>query len=174
MLGALLVPAMQASPVNLDGLLSSPPFNGPTATAPVAASSDAALEFRSVLVERGEFLFSLYDSSSRRSLWVGLNEPGNPYVVQSYDSSAGQVVVQYQGRALTLPLKQAKVVAMAQNAPTPPAIATQPPVITTPNVAPEASSTEATRLAAVADEIRRRRALRQQATQANAAPPGRN
>ncbi len=175
MLSALLVPTMQASPVNLDGLVSSPPFNGPTAAAPIAASNDAALEFRGVLVERGELLFSLYDSSSRSSLWVGMNEPGNPYVVRSYDSNAASVAVQFQGRTLTLLLKQAKVVAMAQAAPQPPAVATQSPANTPPNATPQASATEATRLAAVADEIRRRRALRQQAAQANtAANPGRN
>lgn len=170
----LQLPALRAGPVDLDGLLSRSPFSGPTSAVTVASNIDSALEFRGVLVDRGETFFSLYEASSRSSLWVGLNEAGNPYVVQNYDSSTAQVVVQYQGRTLTLPLKQAKVVAAAAVA-APAAVTNLPPANSVQSVAPAAPAEEARRLAAVADEIRRRRALRQQTTQASApASPSRN
>lgn len=163
-----------AGPVNLDGLVSNSPFSGPAAAPVVVGNTDSALELRGVLVDRGETFFSLYDSSSRSSRWVGLNEPGNPFVVQQYDSTSAQAVVQYQGRNLILSLKQAKVVAIAA-APTSAATNRPPPANPPASAAPGATADEARRLAAVADEIRPRRTLRQRAIQPDAlATRGRN
>jgi hypothetical protein len=160
-----------STPASLDGLVKNSPFSGPAATAGVA--SDAPLELRGVLVDAGEYFFSLYDPSSRTSMWVGLKEPGNPFIVQSYDSTKGVATVEYKGRTLDLALKQAKVVALAGNLPP-----TGPTTVTLTNAVPAPNSNEATRLAAVAEEIRRRRALRAQAVQTPAVrpanPPTRN
>lgn len=164
-----------APSANLDSLASNSPFSGRSAPLAAASTPDSSLEFRSIMVDRGETFFSFYDAATRSSLWVGLNEPGNPFVVQQYDSRTDQVVVQHQGRTLTLSLKQAKVVALAATAAPPPSASNQSPSVNQPAaVAPVPPADEARRLAAVADEIRRRRALRQQATQANTVPPGRN
>lgn len=155
------------APTNLDDLVKNSPFGAPSATA-TGVTNDAPLEFRGVLVDGGEYFFSLYDPTTRFSQWVGLNEPGNPFIVHSYDRDKSVAAVEYQGRTLTLTLKQAKVVALA------PSAAGAPPVPA--GVAPNAAVTSATddsiRLAAVAEEIRRRRALRaQQAGRPPSAPP---
>lgn len=169
-----LMPALPATPAwaaptNLDSLVSNSPFN-PVASTTAGPVAETALEFRGVLVDRGETFFSLYDPSARTSMWVGLKEPGNPFTVQSYDAAKGLVQVEYRSRTLSLVLKQAKVVALGSN----PA-AGGPATGTPATVAPGANPNEATRLAAVAEEIRRRRALRAQAQQAGEKPtPAKN
>ncbi len=162
------LPALGAGPINLDVLLSNSPFSGSAAPATGNTKADPTLEFRGMFVDRGETFFSLYDVSARSSLWVGLNEPGNPFVVQSYDSAKVQVTVQYQGKTTTLPLKQAKVTALAS----PAAAGNQAPAVPPPVMA-AAPIEEASRLAAVAEEIRRRRASRPPTVQPGppAAPP---
>lgn len=169
-----LMPALPATPAwaapaNLDSLVSNSPFN-PVASTTAGPVAETALEFRGVLMDGGEYFFSLYDPSTRTSMWVGLKEPGNPFTVQSYDAAKGLAQVEYRSRTLSLALKQAKVVALAGNP-----SAGVPSAGTPPVVAPAANPTEATRLAAVAEEIRRRRALRTQANQAADKPaPAKN
>lgn len=153
-----------SAPANLGDLVRNSPFSGPTA-ATAGSVADASLEFRGVLVDGGEFFFSLYDPATRFSLWVGLNEPGNLFTVHSYDSAKGVAAVEYKGRTLNLTLKPAKVIALAPSAPgAPPAPGGVPP-----NATAAAATDDASRLAAVAEEIRRRRALRAQ--QAVQTPP---
>jgi len=162
-------PPAWATPAQLDSLVSNSPFN-PVASTTAGPGAETALEFRGVLVDRGETFFSLYDPSSRTSMWVGLKEPGNPFTVQSYDAAKGLAQVEYRGRTLPLALKQAKVAALVSNP-----VAGGPAAGTPPSVAPAANPNEATRLAAVAEEIRRRRALRAQANQAADKPaPAKN
>lgn len=158
------LPARGAGPINLDVLLSNSPFSGPAVPATVNTKADPTLEFRGMFVDRGETFFSLYDVSARSGLWVGVNEPGNPFVVQGYDSAKAQVTVLYQGRTLTLPLKQAKVAATASLVAGPAAAGNQTPAAP-PSVLAAAPVEEASRLAAVAEEIRRRRASRQPTVQ---------
>jgi hypothetical protein len=172
--GLLLVVATgrAATPAtdSLSGLLQNSPFGTP-ATTTATPEAAKALEFRGVFVDRGEAFFSLYDSSTRVSRWVGLKEEGNPFVVRSYDAAKGEVQVDYQGRTLTLGLKQARVVASV--APPVPAAGPAPPPAAagvTPALAAGSQPDEAVRLAQIAEEIRRRRALRQQTLQAQ--PPG--
>ena len=171
LLPTLHLTVAQAAPADLDGLAKNSPFSGAPATA-TGNSADTPLEFRGVLVDRGETFFSLFEVSTRQSLWVGLKEAGNPYLVQNYDSNTAQLQVQYQGKTLILPLKQAKVGTMVATAP---ANNQLPAGNNQPNVSANAPADEARRLAAVAEEIRRRRALRQQAIQASPpVPPPRN
>ena len=165
-----------AAPANLESLLQNSPFGNPAGAA-AGVRPDATLEFRSVLLDRGEPFFSLYEASSHSSLWVGLNEPGNPFKVQGYDRDKATVTVEYQSRTLTLPLKQAKIVALAPvQAATPnpnlPGNSSGPMVTGAPGTGgpqpmanPGSPSEDAARLSAIADEIRRRRALRQQPPQ---------
>lgn len=144
---------------SLDGLLKNSPFGG-RGLDPAAATS--ALELHGVFVDQGEVFFSLYETSSRSARWVGLNETGNPFTVRSYDATKAEVKVLYQGHEISLGLKQAKVVALVAPPPVPAAGPVPAPAVAvvsgtgTPN-------DEAIRLAAIAQEISRRRALRQQA-----------
>jgi len=146
------------APAKWDSLTGNSPFPSPPAAASVAA--DAGLEFRGVLVDGGEHLFCIYDPSARLSRWVGANEPGNPFTVQSYDADQATVAVQYGGRVLSLALKQAKVVLLVQNPPPAQPAPLPPPAASVGTAGVEESS----RLTAAVEEIRRRRTLRIQAT----------
>jgi len=161
--GRLAAQGADAPPEAYNSLLTNSPFGPRAAANGAAAASATPLELRSVIVDSGEVLFSLFDTSSRSSRWVGLNEPGNPFTVRSYDSAKGEVKVNYQGRELVLGLKQATIIALAAppvSAPVPPPTGKpQPAVASTP------ANDEAVRLAQIAEEIGRRRALRQQARQ---------
>lgn len=170
MLPTIPLTVARAAPADLDGLARNSPFSGPPAAA-AGNSANSPLEFRGVLVDHGETFFSLFEVSTHQALWVGLKEPGNPYIVQNYDSSTAQVLVQYQGKTVTLPLRQAKIGALAATGVAP----NQAPAAGTPsNVTTTAPGDDSRRMAAVAEEIRRRRALRQQAVQANPpVPPAR-
>ena len=149
-----------------NSLLQRSPFS--VATPGQQAAADAPLEFRSVLVDRGEFFFSIYQPSAHAGLWVSLNEPGNPFTVTAYDEKAETVKVSYQGRTLSLVLKESKIQAFVQKTPPPNATAPAPGAPLPAGVA--APADEANRLARIAEEIRRRRALRQQATPPPNAP----
>jgi hypothetical protein len=84
-----------------------------------------------------------------------LKEANQPYVVESYDSEKGSIQVKYRGQTMTLSLKLAQVIVQA-----PPANAAQSPANTPAVMTNAAPADEAGRLAQVAEEIRRRRALR--------------
>jgi hypothetical protein len=172
--GAAGLPGIAAEPAansSLDSLINSSPF-GQVANAPAAVQANP-LELRGVFVDKGETYFSLYEVSSRISRWVTVNETGNPFVVKGYDQTKGIARIEYQGREISLGLKQAKVVAMAAPTPAPnqPGPAPGQPVASPAN--PGAQPDEAARLAAIAEEIRRRRALRQQSVTSlpTATPP---
>lgn len=156
----------------LDELVKNSPFGNAPAPGAAGAQSDAQLEFRGVLVDGGETFFSLYDTSTRSSLWVGLNEPGNPFVVESYDEAKGSVSVNFRGRVLSVALKQARIVAMPA-APMPAPGAGGPPAVVAgaPGTVNAVPADEAARLSQIAEEIRRRRALRAQMMQQNANAP---
>ena len=142
-----------------NSLLQRSPFS--VATPGQQATADAPLEFRSLLFDHGEYFFSIYQPSTHAGLWVSLNEPGNPFSVLSYDEKTDTVKVDYQGRTLTLSLKESKIQAFVQKTPLPNATAPVPGAPVPAGVA--APADEANRLARIAEEIRRRRALRQQA-----------
>lgn len=169
LLALLALPALAQTPAapSLQNLVQNSPF-GTVAPAGQAAAAAGPLEFRGTFVDRGERFFSIADTSSKRAEWVALNESGRAFQVKNYDSESETVTLDYQGRSLSLKLRTAKITAMAMP---PPQVAApapgQPPTgVVLPAAAPTApGATEAQRLAQVAEEIRRRRALRQQAQQ---------
>lgn len=152
---ALLVVNSSGGGTPLDSLVQNSPFAPPTG-AP-AAVANTPLEFRGVLADGGEFFFSIYDPAARTSHWVGLAEPGLPFIVRSYDAAKQTIVADHQGRSLVLALKKAPVVAATVPVPTVSPVTMPPPELRPATGSPE----EAARLAAIAAEIRRRRELRQ-------------
>jgi hypothetical protein len=163
---ALAVPAgAETAAPGLPSLVANSPFGSTAVSGPTAAA--APLEFRGTFLDGGERFFSVLDSSTRRAEWVGLNEPGRAFTVKAYNAEQESITVEFQGRPLELRLHSARIAA----APAAPAVAAVPAVGPPPQALP--STGEAQRLAQVAEEIRRRRALRQQAQQAapNTAPP---
>src|SRR6478609_7289273 len=114
-LAALMGPAgaYSAEAVDLDELLKQSPFGQrPTENAPASAAA-TTLELRGIFTDQGEFFFSIYDTSSRSSRWVGLNETNDPFVVKSYDDAKNEAKIEYQGREIVLGLKQAKAAVLA-------------------------------------------------------------
>lgn len=155
------------------------PFLPPDAPAVVAgavSAQGAPIEFRGVVVIGGRQRFNFFDPARKQSVWVGLEEPGMPYRVTAYDAAGERVTVEVGGRVLTLALEKTKIasspppanVPVAGSAPAAPAAAAAPgvaPVVLNPTPADEAK-----RLEAIAAEVRRRRALRQQQPGPNPAP----
>lgn len=189
LLTVLPVVAAPASPPPtdpLDALVADSPFL-PTAGAgrKAAAGATGPLELRSVVFDRGAYLFSLYDQGSRQSAWVRLNESGYPFVARSFNRERDTLTVDYQGRSVVLDLLPAKMaIANGPGVPSaPPAlpnaaqsVAPQPAAAPAtngaapaannpaPNAPPAASAAitapnaaEAQRLQNLADETRRRR-----------------
>ena len=156
--------AARAETPALDNLVANSPFG----TAPgLHGKSDAAtpLEFRGVIYEGATAYFSIFEAGTRKSAWVELNEDGLNYVAKSYDAANAKLVVEFQGRTLTLALVQAP---KSAHAPLPLAANPPPPAGGNPAKAPPAPNPQLP--AQIAEEIRRRRALRQQAA-TPAAPP---
>lgn len=152
----------------MNTLVTNPPF-GQASSAPVPAGQESsALELRGVMMDRGDYFFSLHDVASRTSQWVGLKESGQPFLVESYDPAAGSVQVKYRNQAMTLSLKRSQV--MLQALPAGPVASAQAGPVPPAGVVSPANPDEATRLAQIAEEIRRRRAIRAQA--ANHFPQG--
>ena len=164
----VLLPALPAQaqlrPGLLDALVQDSPFRAATAGGGERPEGGPAqFEFRGVVAEADGFSFSIYDGNRHTGEWVKLDEPGRAYVARRYDPAKDTLAIEHDGQTKTLTLKRARVQAVAQ---VQPAAASPPPLPTTGNAtAPPATSTtnaqEAQRLQNIAEEIRRRRALRQ-------------
>ncbi len=165
------VAVVRATPPTIEGLLSNSPF-GTVASSTAGARANQPLEYRGIMVENGAPYFSIFEVSTHSSAWVGLNESGNPFTVKSYDDTKDQVTVDYHGQTIIVPMKVAKVVALAMPPPVqvgaggPGPVPMPGPVVgQSPNGGGNTPAEEAARLSAVAEEIRRRRALRAQLPQ---------
>jgi len=161
---------------------SASPFMPPQAAVSNTPTAGAPLEFRGFM-ETGEGMrFRLFDPARKTGSWVKLNERDTTLDVlakQFTDTpNAETLVVEHQGRTLTLAQRVSKVVSSgsaAQNiAPPPqPTMTNVPPAVTQAVVVNPTPADEARRLEAVASEVARRRALREQASQqmGQGAPP---
>lgn len=161
-LGAVAASAADAAKPSLDSLVKNSPF-GSAASPGAPGPESGTLEFRGVIMDNGEQFFSFFEPANRQSQWVKLNEAGAPYTVQSYDSATQTVKVLYRSQPLTLTLKRAQVIVQAPPPVPMPGPGGAPVASPAAVVNPGApSADEAARLAQVAEEIRRRRALRAQ------------
>jgi hypothetical protein len=148
-------------------LLSNSPFApvGPGA----AAGGDKSVEFRGMFTEQNNTYFSILDTATQKSAWVGMNETGHPFVVRSYNASNDTVTVELGGHNVNLALKHAAVQLAA---------ATPKPAAPAPNGGPEGGPQrngrwmqnvmgadgrpDPKRMEAFIEEMRRRRAQRMQ------------
>lgn len=165
LLGLLPVAApAQSRPVSLAPLVRDSPFL-PRPGAAAAESGPAQFEFRGLVFENGGYSFSVYDQGRRYACWLRLDEPDHSLVARRFDPAKETLTIEQNGLQLTLPLKRAKVQALAAGAPAP--LPTAVPVPPNPAAAPPPApaavnnAQEAQRLQSIADEIRRRRGLRQ-------------
>jgi hypothetical protein len=147
------------------------PFMPPQA-ATTGPTPGAPLEYRGYL-ETGEGrLFRIYDPSKKASTWVKVDERNTDFGVtaKQYDEGQKTLTIDFQGKTITLAERESKVVSSgAAPAALPPPIAPVPtnvsPAVTQAVVLNPTPADEQRRLDAVAAEVARRRALREQATQ---------
>lgn len=151
------------------------PFMAPQAAANNAPTAGAPLEFRALIETAEGVQFRLYDPAKKTGTWVKLNERNSELEVlaKQHDEGHKTLTIEHQGRTLTLAMREAKVVSSGSAAQ---AMMPPPPPMPMPasNVAPAVTQAvvlnptpadEQRRLEAVAAEVARRRALREQATQ---------
>ena len=144
------------------------------AAATTAVTEGAALELRGVMDTGSGMLFGIFDPAKKVSVWSKLNEKDHDFVVKSYDAANETVTVQHGGRTLNLAMRASKVASSGQATAPPPmsAPAAMPSAVTQSVVLNPTPADEQRRLEAVAAEVRRRRALREQASiQAANQPP---
>lgn len=166
--------AASGQAASFDSLLNNSPFNAPAAAAAAASES---LELRGVIIEEdGRASLNIYDTATKKATWVHVDEPGHSYLVRGFDSANDTATLEVNRRTVSLALKRANVqlAAAAPVAPPPAPVGVNLPAGTTaagqplpapganPAVAGAAGAPDQARLQAIADEIRRRRAMRAQ------------
>ena len=171
----VLVAAMFAARGGAQLAAVSPFAPTQTAAAVGAPTPGAPLEFRGTMESAEGTLFCIRDPARKAGAWVKLNErePTLDFVVKQHEGSGDNdtVVVEQGGRSFTLPLHSAKVVSsgaagnLAPPPPMPQYIPNVPPAVINSVVVNPTPADEQRRLEAVAAEVARRRALREQATQ---------
>ena len=150
-----------SAPDKLNGLLDNSPFGVSRANAAAGNATADPLEFRSVYEEKGNKYFSIYDTATHRSTWVELNDPVNGFSIKAYDGAHENITVDYHNKPLTLSLKRAAAVAQAAVPVSPVPLPGGVPPPNSPGLAAP-SPADAQRLQQIQEEIRRRRAQRQQ------------
>ena len=162
---SLLAPlAVHATQTNLNGLLQNSPF-GSTAGNKIE-NRPTPLEFRGVMAEGETYYFSIYAQSDSRSEWLEQDErSAKNYVIKSYDAAKQELTLEYQGQALTLALSSSRNSTVAQRSS--PQASLQTPTTNPTTVQPARPENDAARLGKIAEEIKRRRALRQKAIAGN-------
>jgi hypothetical protein len=152
-------------------LAPASPFAPPDGVAAVTGENQP-LELRGILMDSAGYRFSVYDPVKKTGQWVRLNETGYNFTVRVHDVARDTITLDYQGRTLTLPLRNAKVVGMAV-----PTVPTEPVATSAsgPGLGPRPTAgasgmgpqikpptpEETARFNRAVEEINRRRALRE-------------
>jgi len=136
------------------------PLSGPTGAAAGQAADGSSYELRGIMTSGGVTKYCIYDATKKTSVWVGVNEHGAPFLIRAADPVHDTVTLEAGGQPMTLALHAAKVVSVAFGGSLagPPPGGSFGPVVLKPT--PE---DEQRRLQAIADEVRRRRQLRERA-----------
>jgi hypothetical protein len=142
-----------------------------------AAQANSPLELRGILALPDGYKFNVCDPTGHTNVWVGLKDSGQPIIVRACDVAHNTVTVEYQGRELTLSLPKSRITPMSMQSPM--AMMPQPQMMMGQGQMPPPSGNigvdqERQRLERIAEEIRRRRALRagMQSQQRFPGPPG--
>jgi hypothetical protein len=176
-LGALLVFPARAGAQAAD----ASPFLAPHAAGAAGQAPDgSSYELRGIMSTDRGFRFCIFDPGKKASVWVELNEPGHSFLVKAADPRRDSVTLQTSdGRELALVLREAKVASLNPGYAQPPAVAMAPgmppglapaPLGATNMVLNPTPEDNQRRLQAIADEVRRRRLLREQAQQQSQSP----
>jgi hypothetical protein len=149
---------------------------GPPEPSPVAR-----YELRSIMVLGGVHTFSLFDTTTSKGFWINLDETVEGVSISDYKKSDESVLVRSAGHERRLKLKEAQIVALLVTPPKPQTSAPESPQArrqvpsgpptTIPGPPPDGVPSRAainnlsdeevrSRMQKVAEEIRRRRAMR--------------
>lgn len=168
-LAAILAPAGRL-PAQL---AADSPFLPPQAKGSAGPTAGAPLEFRGYIETPGGIQFRVFDPARKAGDWIRLNEHNTTFDVtaRQHDRERNTLTIEYQGRTLTLAEREAKIVSAGTVVPPmPPPVAVpaapaMPAAVTQSVVVNPTPAQEQQRLEAVAAEVARRRALREQAAQ---------
>ena len=137
------------------------PVSSPTAAAS-RAPDGSAYELRGIMSAGNGTRYCIYDPVKKSSTWVGPNETGNPFVVKAADPTRDTVTLEAGGQVMTLALHEAKVVSLSPNSV---GAMAPPPMPIGRVVLKPTPEDEQRRLQAIAEEVRRRRELRERSQQ---------
>jgi hypothetical protein len=148
------------------------PFMPPQANNAAGPTAGAPLEFRGSMVTSEGTLYRIYDPAKKVGVWVKLNERNSDFdvLIKQHDDGQKTLAIEHQGKALTLAERESKVVSSGSAAaavppPIAPPVSNVSPAVTQAVVLNPTPADEQRRLDAVAAEVARRRAMREQATQ---------
>ena len=142
------------------------PVSPPAGAGPARPADGTTYELRGIMSAGSGTRYCIYDPVKKSSVWVGLNETGKAFVVKAADPTRDTVTLDAGGQVMTLALHQAKVLSLASN----PGAAPPPPGMPMPHVVLKPTpEDEQRRLQAIAEEVRRRRQLRERAQEQGSA-----
>lgn len=160
------------------------PFMPEAGAGSSAVTQNAPLEYRGFLESGDGMQYRLFDPAKKSGFWVQKdvrNDEG--VVVKNHDPAKDILTIEHGGRSLTLEVRKGRILASANPVPMPqplplpggpPQPANVAPAVTQAVVMNPTPADEAKRLEAVAAEVARRRALREQAAQQPAPQPAQN
>lgn len=152
-------------------LSGNSPFMSPQPGAP-GPTQGAPLEYRGYMVTSEGTQYVVFDPVRKARAFLKLNErdANLEVLVKQFDDKNDMLTIEYQGKTLTLEERKSKIVSSGN----PALMALPQPLQAPPNVMPAVTQSvvlnptpaeEQRRLEAVAAEVSRRRALREQAQQ---------
>lgn len=163
-------------------LAANSPFQPVPSSAPAAAVADTQLKYGGFIQTSEGTLYRISDPSRKAAAFVKLNQRDETLgvTVKQHDTNSNSVTVDFGGRTLTLAEPKVKIVSNGgMPAPAPVTVPGVPPAgIATTNMSPAVTASvvanptpadEQRRLDAVAAEVARRRAMREQSS--TGAPP---
>ena len=148
-------------------LASSSPFLPAAAAGAQVATEGAPIELRGVMETGAGLSFCIFDPARKVSVWSRVNEKDHDFLIKGYDPASETLTVEHGGRSLRLVMRTVKVASSGQAAaplPLPAPGMPGPNAIAQSVVLNPSPADEQRRLDAVAAEVRRRRALREQAS----------
>jgi len=113
LLGIAVTAATARADVDLQGLVTRSPFGEGKAGA--GGQRTGSLEFRGYYVDNGITYFSIYNPSSKSSVWVAQGETStSPFAVsvKNFDSEKNAVTLESNGQSMNLSLHESVIVKM--------------------------------------------------------------
>lgn len=107
---SLLMAAGSLQAIDLEGLVKNSPFGGTAKSA--EESKPGSLEFRGMYAERGVTYYSIYNATTKQSVWVKEGETADgpvPFVVKGYDADSEAVLLENGGQPVKVMLHTATV-----------------------------------------------------------------